>query len=248
MYTVKGLSELAGISIRTLHYYHEIGLLKPSHIGENGYRFYEDEDIFRLQQILFYRELDLSLDEIKAILRMPDFDMLAALRSHREGLAARIQRLRSLMQTIDSTILYLTGEADMSKNKLFAGFSDEEEQQYKQEARERWGDQEVDVSYQRWNNYAPEQQEKIKAEGQIIYQELADLIEHAPDSPEIQQLVGRWHQHLRYFYEPSIDRLRGLGQLYIDHPDFASNFRELHEDLPEFMRDAINHYCDKLEE
>ena len=246
-YTVKQLSDLAGVSVRTLHYYDEIGLLKPSRVGENGYRYYEVAALLRLQQILFFRELGLSLNEIKAILDTPDFDLPAALQAHRAGLEAKIQRLRRLITTIDRTILYLTGEIEMSnENQLFSGFSREEEEQYAREARQNWGDEDVDTTYKRWNRYTKQQQAAILAEGQAIYQELASAIDHGPASPEVQRLIARWHRHLRYFYEPSVERLRGLGQLYIDHPDFARKFRQLHPDLPEFMQKAIAHYCDHL--
>ncbi len=245
-YTVKQLSELAGVSVRTLHYYDEIGLLNPSWVGENGYRYYADGAVFRLQQILFYRELGLSLSKIKAILDRPDFDMLAALQSHRDEIEVRMQRLRGLIRTIDSTLLHLSGGVDMSKKQLFAGFTEEEEKRYEQEARQAWGDQEVEASYKRWNSYTPQQKDKIMAEGNAIYHDLVTEMEKGPHSQEVQQVIARWHQHLRYFYEPSMERLRGLGQLYVDHPDFARNFRRLHPDLPEFMREAIEHYCTNL--
>jgi DNA-binding transcriptional MerR regulator len=246
VYTVKQLSDLAGVSVRTLHYYDEIGLLEPSSVGENGYRYYADEAVFRLQQILFFRELDFSLNEIQTILDDPLFDVLAALHAHRKALKAKARRLNDLIQTVDGTILHLTGEINMSKKKLFAGFTAEEEKRYAQEAREQYGAQEVDESYRRWNSYTAAQKDAIKAEGQAIYKDLVALIEKGPDSPEVQQVIARWHQHLRFFYEPSVERRGGLGQLYVEHPDFARNFRELHPDLPEFMRDAITHYCDGL--
>jgi DNA-binding transcriptional MerR regulator len=248
VYTVKQIAELARVSIRTLHYYDEIGLLEPSRVGENGYRYYEDEALFRLQQILFFRELDLSLRQIKAILDLPNFDLVAALQTHRAGIEAKIRRLNGLINTIDSTILHFTGEVEMSKSKLFEGFSEEEEKRYAQEAREKWGAEEVDASYKRWNRYTPHKQAAIKAEGGAIYQDLAALTDQDPASPEVQQVIGRWHQHMRHFYEPSVERLRGLGQLYVEHPDFARNFREFHPDLPEFMRSAIEHYCDHFSE
>ena len=132
----------------------------------------------------------------------------------------------------------------MTKDKLFAGFTPEEEERYTQEAREQYGEEEVNASVALWKSYSPEQQAAIKAEGQAIYQDLAAAVDQDPASPDVQQVIARWHQHMRYFYEPSIERLRGLGQLYVDHPDFARNFRALHPDLPEFMQAAITHYCD----
>jgi DNA-binding transcriptional MerR regulator len=106
VYTVKQLASLAGVSVRTLHYYDEIGLLKPSSVGGNGYRHYGEEAVLKLQQILFYREMELSLDEIKAVTGRPDFDVLSALRSHRQALQGRVERLERLIQTVDHTIDY----------------------------------------------------------------------------------------------------------------------------------------------
>src|SRR5574342_951893 len=108
-FTVKQLSKMAGITPRTLHYYDEIGLLKPTRVAENGYRYYGDESLLRLQQILFYRELDLPLDEIKKIMGRRDFDVLGALHSHRDALKKRVARLNRLLQTVDNTINHLKG-------------------------------------------------------------------------------------------------------------------------------------------
>jgi DNA-binding transcriptional MerR regulator len=127
MYTVKQLSELAGVSIRTLHYYDEIELLKPSAVGDNGYRYYDEDAVYRLQQILFFREMDLGLLQIKDIVDSPDFDLVAALNQHRDALQAKIDRLQNLIQTVDSTIMHLVGEVEMSKKQLFTAFNEEEE-------------------------------------------------------------------------------------------------------------------------
>ncbi|HEX7975780.1 MAG TPA: MerR family transcriptional regulator [Anaerolineales bacterium] len=96
-YTVKQLSGLAGVSARTLHYYDEIGLLHPEQVGQNGYRYYGEGSLLRLQQILFYKELDLSLQEIREILDQPDFDLVRALESHRTALQRRQRRLDRLI-------------------------------------------------------------------------------------------------------------------------------------------------------
>ncbi len=249
MYTVKQLADLAHISVRTLHYYDTIGLLAPSQIGANGYRYYDEDAVLKLQQILFFRELDVSLSAIKAILDRPDFDVVTALHAHRAALHDRMERLNTLIQTVDSTILHLTGEVAMSKKKLFTGFTAEEEERYTEQARELYGADEVNASYKRWNSYTPQQKDAIKAEGGAIYADIAAAIEsgQSPDSADVQACVARWHQHLRYFYEPSIERLRGLGQLYVDSPDFAANLSQFHAELPAFMQRAITIYCDGLE-
>lgn len=247
LYTVKQLADIAGVSVRTLHYYDEIGLLEPAYVGENSYRYYADDDLFRLQQILLYRELDLSLAEIKEILDAPDFDLVSALQEHRAALEARMRRLRGLIRTVDMTIANVTGGVAMSKKKLFTGFTEEEEKKYAQEARDRWGAESVDRSYKRWNSYSAEQRQQILAEGGANYQALAELIGEDPASPAVQQVIGRWHQHLRYFYEPTVDLLRGLGDLYNDDPEFNKTIAQFDPGLPAFMREAINIYCDRLE-
>jgi DNA-binding transcriptional MerR regulator len=247
-YTVKQLSQLADVSVRTLHYYDEIGLLGPSWLAENGYRYYDEDAVLRLQQILFYRELKFSLKEIISILDQPEFDIVAALQAHRDGMESKIRHLQDLISTIDHTILHLLGEVEMSKKQLFKGFTPEEEEKYEHEARQRWGDEEVSVSHKRWNSYTPQQKERIKEEGDAIYLDLVAEIEagQSPTKPDVQDIIARWHQHMRYFYEPSITRLQALGHMYVDSPDFAHRFQELHPELPEFMRDAINHYCEAL--
>ena len=243
MYTVKQLADLAGVSVRTLHYYDEIGLLTPPEVGANGYRYYDDESLLTLQQILFFREMDLSLSDIGKIVGAAGFDVLAALDAHREGIEARIRRLNRLIDTIDETMKYLRGNGTMSdKRKLFGGFTPEEEKQYAEEARERWGSS-VDESYKLWNSYSDAKKQQVMAEGQAIYADMVSVIDQPADSDAVQSIIARWHQHMRYFYEPSVERLRGLGQHYVDDPRFAA----MHPDLAEGMRRAIYVYCDRLE-
>ena len=242
-YTVKQLADLAGVSVRTLHYYDEIGLLTPDAYGENGYRYYDEDALLRLQQILFFRELDFRLDEIKAIIDRPDFDVLRALQTHRVTLEGKAARLTGLLQTVDKTILRLKGELGMSDKELFEGFAEEKQKQYAEEARRRYGSAEVDDSMKRWGNYSSAQKQQIVAEGEQIRRDLAASMGKGYDNPAVQQIVARWHQHLRYFYEPSVERLRGLGQLYVDDPDFRANYAKLDPKLPEFFRDAITFYC-----
>ncbi len=250
MYTVKQLSDLAGVSVRTLHYYDEIGLLAPTKVGTNGYRYYDDEGLFRLQQILLYREIGLELAQIKDILDRPDFDLLAALREHRAALQEQIDHLRELVATIDTTLLYLTGEADMSKKALFEAFSDEKQKHYERVARLQWGPEIVNESVRRWNGYTQAQKDAIRAEGSQIYTNLAEALEagKSAHSAEVQAILRRWHNHLRHFYEPTTDILRGLGEGYRSHPDFVAFFTRLHPDLPDYLAEAITQYVDDLED
>lgn len=242
MYTIKQLSDLAGISPRTLHYYDEIGLLKPATHGDNGYRYYGEEALPRLQQILFFKELDFSLDEIRAIMARPGFDVVHALQVHRQALLERVDRLNRLIQTIDKTTLHLQGQQTMKKKDYFAGFSEEKQQQYEEEIRQKYGEKAFD-GVTDWNSYTPEQKKRIVNESGAIYDDIVAVMDKGYASPEVQQIIARWHQHLRYFYEPSTERLLGLGQMYTEHPEFVAKFRALHPDLPEFLNQAIQYYC-----
>jgi DNA-binding transcriptional MerR regulator len=241
VYTVKQLSDLASVSIRTLHYYDAIDLLKPAAVGENGYRYYGEAAVVRLQQILFFKELGLGLVDIKTILDRPDFDVLQALETHKLSLQEKSQRLERLIQTVDKTLLHLKGNHKMKQKEFFAGFSEAKQKQYEQEIRQRYGDKAFE-GVTDWNSYTPEQKATIKAESETIYHDLVAAMDQGYDSPAVQQIVARWNQHLRYFYEPSDERLAGLGHLYTEHPDFVATFRAMHPDLPDFFNQAIQYY------
>lgn len=248
MYTVKQIAGLAGVTVRTLHYYDEIALLKPSSVGENGYRYYDDADLLRLQQILFFRELGLELEQIKQVLTAPDFDLIATLQHHRTALSEKIEQMQRLIATVDRTMMHLIGEMRIrNMQKLFDGFSEAKQQQYEAEARKRYGDESVTTSMRRWNSYSPEQREQIIAEGRAIYLDLVEAMPTGITSAQTQALLVRWHEHLRAFYEPSFELLAGLGYTYEHDPDFHANFAALHPDLPGFLNRAISVYVDTLE-
>lgn len=249
MYTVKQIADLAQVSVRTLHYYDEIALLTPTQVGDNGYRYYDDDALLRLQQILLYREIGLELNQIKDVLDSPDFDVVAALQSHRTVLRGKIERLHRLIATVDETIDHLTGGTTMSKKRMFAAFSQEQEEDYTRQARLEYGPDRVNESVQRWNSYSAAQKQAIMDEGNQVYAEIVDaIVAGLPAHHEtVQALLVRWHNHIRHFYEPSLDLLRGLGDLYCDSPDFREKFDTQHADLAEYMREGIIVYVDALE-
>jgi DNA-binding transcriptional MerR regulator len=250
MYTVKQVAELAQVSIRTLHYYDEIGLLSPTEVRQNGYRYYDDDALLRLQQILFYREIGFELQQIKDVLDSPDFDLVSALRSHRTVLQEKAGRLADLVDTVDSTIKHLTGEVTMSdKKRLFKAFSLEQSKEYEREARLQYDPQFVNDSIKRWNDYTLAERTAIMDEGNQVYGEIVEAIEAglSPQHEDVQALMVRWHEHIKYFYEPTLEIMRGLGMTYANSPDFIANFVKLHPDLPEFMGAAVEQYVDDLE-
>ena len=152
MFTVNQLSKIASITPRTLHYYDEIGLLKPTTVGDNGYRYYGEDALLRLQQIMFYRELDISLEDIKKIMGRRNFDVLSALVTHKAQLEKRISRLENLIETVDNTIDHMKGKKEMSKKQLFEAFSEEQQAEYEKEAMQMYDPEIVKASNRKWKS------------------------------------------------------------------------------------------------
>jgi MerR family transcriptional regulator, thiopeptide resistance regulator len=242
LYTVKQLSDLAGVSPRTLHYYDQIGLLKPSSVGENGYRYYGEEALLRLQQILLYRQLDMPLENIKSVITRRDFDVLSTLESHKEELRKRIRQLEQLIATVDRTINHLKGNRDMSKTQLFEGFSDEQQAEYEKEAMQMYDPETVKASAKKWKNYTAADKQRIADEGNAIYQDIVLAIPKGASSAEAQACVERWRRHMEYFWVPNDEQLIGLADLYNDDPRFKANFDKVDPRLADFMRQAVKVY------
>ncbi len=244
-YTVKQLSKLAGISRRTLHYYDEIGLLKPSAVGENGYRYYGDDALLRLQQILFYRELDLSLHEIQSIVSSPDFDVMESLQAHKVVLGERVERLKRLISTVENTIDHLKGKKEMSKKQLFDGFTEEEERKYSAEAERMYDPEIVQASQKKWKSYTKEEKQRIGEEGNAAYAAIVAAIPLGAASPQAQAGVELWRKHMDYFWTPNLEQLVGLTELYNSDPRFKANFDKIDPRLAEFMREAVEVYVER---
>ena len=148
-YTIKKIADLAGVSTRTLRYYDEIGLLEPSTKMDNGYRLYDHQNLLDLQQILFYRERDIPLEEIQLILNQPDFSPLKALEKQRDVLENRKKRIEILIRTVESTIENIEGEKSMPEKEFFDGFREEE---YADEAKKLWGNtKQYKESQRKWS-------------------------------------------------------------------------------------------------
>ena len=242
-YTVKQLASLAGVTNRTLHYYDEIGLLRPATYGDNGYRYYGEQALLRLQQILFYRELGFSLEQIKTILDRPDFDLLQALEGHKHALHERVDRLNRLIETVDHTILHIQGKVEMSKQDFYKGFDEEKQKRYEQEARERYGDEAM-ARTKDWNAYTPEQKNDILAEGHEINMSIVANMDRGFDSAEVQYWIGRWHNAINtYFYECSLEIFEALGHGYYQDSEFKAFYEKIHPGLAAFMEQAMTHYC-----
>ncbi|MDD4924048.1 MAG: MerR family transcriptional regulator [Dehalococcoidales bacterium] len=243
VYTVKKLADVAGISVRTLHYYDERGLLKPKSRTANGYRYYDDEAVVRLQQIMFFRELGFGLDEISKILADPDFDVIEALQSQKMLLSKKADRINELIKTIEKTIKNLKEETEMPIKEYYEGFSDEQIEKCRQEVRERWGEKTLKESEERILNMGKEKFKALQEEGGAIFKAICDNMPKGYDSKEVQELVGKWRNWLENFSHYSDEAVLGLGQTYSRHPDFAKFFEKYDADFPEFFTKAIEYYC-----
>jgi DNA-binding transcriptional MerR regulator len=242
MFTVKQLSKLAGVTPRTLHHYDAIGLLKPSRVGDNGYRYYGEEAVLRLQQILFYRELGIPLEDIKKIMGRRDFDVLGALHSHKDALQKQVTRLNRLIHTVDNTINHLKGNNAMSNKAYFEGFSEEEQEKYALEAEQMYDPETVRESNRKWKSYSAAKKEAILVEGKAIYTDMIAAMPKGAGSHEVQTIVERWRKHMDYFWTPKLDQLLALVDGYNDDPRFKANFDKMHPQLAEFFREAVKVY------
>ena len=243
-YTIKKVAKLAGISVRTLHYYDQIGLFTPSLKSQADYRLYTDEDLTRLQQILFYRELDFGLAEIKQILGEPGFDRRMALLEQRRQLMARKKRTEDLIKTIDRTLAVMEGEGKMTTEQLFEGFDDT---RYREEAEQRWGAERVAESYRRVERLSKEERKALMDESKAIENEMASCMDGSPADARTQAAVARHYQWVSRFWDCSPEAYRGLGQMYVDDPRFTAHYDENRPGLALFMRDSMLIYAGSLE-
>ncbi|RPI80698.1 MAG: MerR family transcriptional regulator [Chloroflexi bacterium] len=242
-YTVKQLAKLARVSNRTLHYYDEIGLLRPESYSENGYRYYGEEAMLRLQQILFFRELDFSLEQIKTILDSPDFDLLGALQAHRKALLEQADRLNSLVETVDNTIKHIKGEIQMSEQDFYKGFDEEKQKRYAEEAQKRWGETAA-TSQKRWNAYTRDEKNKILGAMHELSKGIADNMDKGPESAEVQYWIDRWYKHInQYFYDCSLEIFENLGKMYVEDPQFQATYEKIRPGMAALMEKAMLHYC-----
>jgi MerR family transcriptional regulator, thiopeptide resistance regulator len=242
IYTVKKLADFAGVSVRTLHYYDEVGILQPESRSTGGYRYYGEEAVVRLQQIMFFRELGFGLDEIKKILSSPDFDVIAALQSHQTLLMKKAERIVELLATVNKTIKKLKGKVKMQIQEYYKGFTDEQIEKYRQEVRQRWGEKTLHESEDRVIKMGKEKFSELQAEGGKIFQSISDNMSTGHDSDLVQAQVAEWRRWLENFHHYSNEAALGVGQAYSQHPEFAKFFQKYHKDLPEFLTKAIEYY------
>ena len=248
-YSISKLAKLAGVSTRTLRYYDEIKLLPPKRIKSNGYRVYGQKEVNLLQQILFYRELDVPLDEIKNILLSEDYDGIQALQGHLTDLKAKKERLDLLISNVEKTIAASKGTIKMSNKEKFEGFKgkmiEDNENKYGKEVREKFGDAIVDASHAKLMGLTAEQYERVQELSRQISASLKTAFEQGdPSSKLAQEVCGLHKEWLAYFWSHySKEAHLGLAESYVDDPRFKKYYDAIAEGCGEFLREAIVIYC-----
>lgn len=248
-YTVKKVAEVSGVSERALRFYDEIGLLKPAFVGDNGYRYYEKEQLLLLQQILFYRELGFELAVIQKIIADPGFDKVTALRSHREQLEKESKRTVALIQTIDKTLAHLEKEIQMSDDEIYRGFDGKKQKQDEEYLVQRYGDpaeKNIAESKRRTKDWKKEDFDRVKQDYDLIHKEVTNAIETglAANSIRVQTVIARHYSVVSQFWKPNREAYIGLGKLYCEHGDFRKLYEGYHPRLAEFLAEAMRVYAE----
>ncbi|MDD3919858.1 MAG: MerR family transcriptional regulator [Eubacteriales bacterium] len=234
---INEVAKLTGVTVRTLHYYDEIGLLKPSQVTEAGYRLYNDAALSRLQQILFFRELDFELTEIREIMDSPAYDAAEALQKQKTLLEQRRARLDGLIELTDRV---LKGENTMEFKQFDTSAIEAAKDQYKAEVKQRWGNTEAyRQSEQKNTNW-----EAFNRDSAAIFKKFAANMDKDPGDPAVQALVAQWQQFITdRMYTCTKEILKGLGQMYTADERFTKNIDQSREGTAAFMSEAIRIYC-----
>lgn len=249
-YTIKKLADLAGVTTRTLRYYDEISLLSPSYINSSGYRIYAEKEVAILQQILFYRTMDIKLEEIQQIISQPDFNISKALIEHHQQLVSRRNQLDQLISTVEKTMNYNKGEIEMTNTEKFEGFKKEKlaknESRYGKEIREKYGEEKVADSNKSFTNLSEEDFEKMQADENKLFQSLKEVIKTKDLDSEAAENVYKNHKRwLSYSWKSYTPEAHvGLAEMYITDQRFADYYNnQAGAEAATILRDIIVKYA-----
>lgn len=236
---IQEFARLTGVSVRTLHYYDEIELLVPACVDKDtGYRYYDQTSLLRMQEILFYRELDFSLKSIGQILSSPNYDAKQSLSEQRNLLILKKERLERLISAIDHA---------MKGENVMSAFDNSKFDAYKAEARQRWGNTDAYREHaERTKNYSKTKWKELAGEMNEIFAEFALCMKNGktPDSAEVQNLVKALQDHITGNYYPCTNEiLAGLGQMYAADERFRSSIDGNGDGTARFVSEAIEAYC-----
>lgn len=242
--SISEMAKMSGVSVRTLHYYDEIGLLKPSEvISETGYRYYDEDSLVKLQQILFYRELDFSLKEIMKMMQASDYNREEAFIRQRELLKLKRKRLDKLIGLLDAN---LEGENMMSFEEFDTTEIEEAKEKYAKEVKDKWGTTDAYAQSQKKTaGYGKDDWKKVTEQMDELLKKFAQHLGESPQCEEVQLLVGQWQQHITdAYYDCTKEVLAGLGQMYVADERFMKNMDKFGAGTAKLMSDAIAVYCD----
>lgn len=253
VYSIRELSEMAGVSARTLRYYDKIGLLKPLYVNEAGYRFYGESEVAVLQQILFYRERGFELKQIQKVIYEADFDIVKALEDHLLALEDQRKHMDTLIWTVKQTLKSMKGECEMKDSEKFRAFKEnmiqENEEKYGKEIREKYGDSEVDASNRRMLNMSEEEWKHFKDLEEEIKNALKKgVMENiSADSAEAENIVRlhkEWLCMTLKQYSPEIHK--GIASMYTADERFKAYYDAGTAGCAALLVSAVNRWCDKL--
>lgn len=249
-YTVKDLAQISGVSVETLQYYDEIGLVQPNQLRSDGYPYYNDGQLLELQQVMLYREYGLPLNEIK-ILMGQEQDETDMLMSHKERLIEKQMRIQKLVDTIDYTMEFLEQGNQVEHRRLYEGFDLAIQGQYLYRKCDSFEDEPKSPtqdsqmkSQQKWSK---DDYLNTQREADQIYVDLCDALEKGedPSSPSVQKVIKRHYVWISHFYTPTKEIYIGLGDLYVDHEDFKQLYAGYHPELARFLRDGMKFFADQ---
>lgn len=242
MWKIQQVADLTGVTVRALRHYDKIGLLPPAQVTEAGYRLYGPAELDRLQQILFFRELEFPLAEIKAILACPSYDRQAALAAQRDLLQEKRKRLDGLLSLVEDA---LKGEGTMQFTPFDNQPFEKKRRAYAQQAEARWGTTAAwRESQQKTKGYDKAAWAAIRAEEEKLFTSFAACRHLAPEHPEVQALVARWQAHItRRYYRCTPEILAGLGQMYLSDDRFRQTLDAYGQGTARLMSEAIEVFC-----
>ncbi|MBP0977664.1 MAG: MerR family transcriptional regulator [Oscillospiraceae bacterium] len=246
-YQIKEFAKLTDVSVRTLHYYDETGLLKPAFVDEqNGYRFYDENSLERMQQILFYRELDFPLKDILKILSSPDYDRKKALEAQKELMILKKNRIEKLISALDDAVKGVKINMKVFDNSEF----EEKREEYAREAKEKWGNTEAYSEFEKkTGSFSTDDIRSLAAGIDEVMAEFAECMKNgsAPDSAEAKDLVRKLQNYItETSYTCTDEILAGLGKMYTADERFRKNIDRHGEGTAQFIYDAIDKYCSSV--
>lgn len=252
VYTVTKLAKISGVSVRTLHWYDKMGLLKPAYHGSNGYRFYEEKELLVLQQILFFRELGFELKQIEKILKRSDFDKMKALSLHRQVLQKNVVRTKKLIRTIDRTIEHLKGTVKMKDHEIYLGFSNEKQDEYQKYLINRFGskiEDSIEESNKKVKNMSKDDFEKSKKDWIEILDDLAKLWKKqaSTGSLEVQKVIRKHYEWLKNYWTPDRNSYIDMGEGYagFEWKDVFKAYDPEHPKLALFFAEGIRIFAER---